>query len=60
MESCIPLKVGQSKTVANSAAKEKNDNANKPSSVSVGPIKLKGQIKYIPSWHKLAFLCHPM
>lgn len=23
-------------------------------------IKLKGQMKYIPSWHKLAFLCHPM
>lgn len=25
-----------------------------------GKIRLKGQMKYIPSWNKLVFLCHPM
>jgi hypothetical protein len=60
MESCIPLKAELTKTVKNSAEKEQNANADKSSSASVGTIRLKGQIKYIPSWHKLVFLCHPM
>lgn len=60
MESCIPLKTELSKTVMNRAAKEQNINGEKLPSVSAGAIRLKGQMKYIPSWHKLAFLCHPM
>jgi hypothetical protein len=60
MESCIPLKTELSKMVINSAAKEHDAHADKPSSVSVETIKLKGQMKYIASWHKLVFLCHPM
>jgi hypothetical protein len=60
MESCIPLKTGLTKTVANKVLKEQNTNVGKSSSVNVGAIRLKGQMKYIPSWHKLAFLCHPM
>jgi hypothetical protein len=60
MESRIPLKTGLSKTVTNAAAKDHDANADKPSSVSVGAIRLKGQMKYFASWHKLVFLCHPM
>jgi hypothetical protein len=60
MESCIPLKTGLSKTLTSSATKEQNANADKSSLVNIAAIKLKGQMKYIPSWHKLVFLCHPM
>ena len=60
MESCIPLKIELSKMVTNSTMMEQNAIENIPLSVGVGKIRLKGQMKYIPSWHKLAFLCHPM
>ena len=60
MESCIPLKAGLSKMGTSSLIKEQNAIEHKSLSVSIESIKLKGQMKYIPSWHKLAFLCHPM
>ncbi len=44
----------------NSAAKKQNANADKSLLNNGEAIRLKGQMKYIPSWHKLAFLCHPM
>jgi hypothetical protein len=60
MESCIPLRKGLNKMATNSAAEKQNANADKSLLNNGEAIRLKGQMKYIPSWHKLAFLCHPM
>ncbi|CAF0824330.1 unnamed protein product [Adineta ricciae] len=60
MQSCIPLKPEVNKLARNRTIKDQNINNGKSPSTSTGSIKLKGQMKYIPSWHKLAFLCHPM